>query len=84
MLPKEIAQAAISELNQKLTNEIFLIIQDNRELMQAYLKAIETGSVESVNTAIGKEIKAIYQLEDFDGREENPSCTLIKSHQMFK
>jgi hypothetical protein len=84
MLPKEIAQAAISELNQKLTNEIFLIIQNNRELMQAYLKAVEADSLELVNREIGKEIKAVYQLENLDEREDEPSCTLIKSHQMFK
>lgn len=84
MLPKEIAQAAISELNQKLTNEVFLIIQNNRELMQAYLKAVEADSLELVNRTIGKEIKAVYQLENLDEREDEPSCTLIKSHQMFK
>ncbi|WP_167495971.1 hypothetical protein [Shewanella polaris] len=52
--------------------------------MQAYLKAVEADSLELVNREIGKEIKAVYQLENLDEREDEPSCTLIKSHQMFK
>lgn len=84
MLPKEIAQLAVQKLNKKLSNEIFLIIQNDRELMQAYLKAVEASGVESVNKQIGKEIKAAYQLVNINQREDDPSCTLIKSHQMFE
>ncbi|WP_108944941.1 hypothetical protein [Shewanella halifaxensis] len=84
MLPKEIAQLAVQKLNKKLSNEIFLIIQNDRELMQAYLKAVEANGVESVNKQIGKEIKAAYQLVNINQREDDPSCTLIKSHQMFE
>ncbi|MGS0827097.1 hypothetical protein ACVBIO_14900 [Shewanella sp. 0m-8] len=84
MLPKEIAQLAVQKLNKKLSNEIFLIIQNDRELMQAYLKAVEASGVESVNQQIGKEIKASYQLVNINKREDDPSCTLIKSHQMFE
>ena len=84
MNPKKIAQQAISEMNRKLTNEIFLIIQNDRELMYSYLKAVEQGNLTTVNQTIGKEVKAAYNLSNLNDREDNPRCTLIQSHQKFE
>ena len=83
MNPNEIAREAISLLNKKITNEIFLTIQNNRPLMTAYLRAVEDDGLDTVNQTIGKAVKLAYKLEN-DDREENPSCTLIQSHQQFK
>jgi hypothetical protein len=80
---KEIAQEAICILNKKITNEIFLIIQNNRPLMLEYLRAVEANGLDSVNQTIGKAVKSAYDLKN-DEREDNPSCTLIQSHQKFK
>lgn len=84
MNAKEIAQEAIGILNKKITNEVFLTIQTNRSLMQNYLRAVETDGLDSVNQAIGKEVKIAYQLTNTNEREDNPSCTLIQSHQKFE
>lgn len=84
MTPSQIAQNAIAKLNKQITNEIFLIIQNNRELMQKYLRAVEAKGLDSVNQTIGKEVKKAYQLINIDDREDNPSCTLIQSHQKFE
>lgn len=84
MTPSQIAQEAIAMLNKRITNEIFLTIQNNRELMLEYLRAIETKGLDSVNQTIGKEVKKAYQLTNIDDREDNPSCTLIQSHQKFE
>ena len=70
-------------MNKKITNEIFLIIQNDRELMYEYLRAVESNSLDSINQTIGKEVKAAYKLTNLD-REDNPSCTLIQSHQTFE
>ena len=75
MTSKKIADAAIKILNQKITNEIFLIIQNDRELMHNYLR---------VNQTIGKEVKKAYKLKNLNDREDNPTCTLIQSHQKFE
>jgi len=80
---KEIAQEAIGILNKKITNEVFLTIQNNRSLMLDYLRAVEANGLDSVNQIIGKEVKAVYQLTNINEREDNPSCTLIQSHQKF-
>ena len=84
MSAKEIAQKAIEILNKRITNEVFLTIQNNRSLMLEYLRAVETDGLDSVNQTIGKEVKAAYQLTNANDREDNPSCTLIQSHQKFK
>ena len=83
MRPSQIAQEAIAKLNKRITNEIFLTIQNNRELMYEYLRAVEKDGLDVVNKTIGKEIKKAYQLTNIDDREDNPSCTLIQSHQKF-
>ena len=84
MTPKEIADKAIRRMNKRITNEIFLIIQNDRDLMQEYLRAIESSKLDTVNQAIGKEIKKAYGLANINDREDNPSCTLIQSHQKFE
>lgn len=84
MTPSEIAEEAIRRMNKKITNEIFLIIQNDRELMNKYLRAIEKDGLDSVNQTIGKKVKASYGLVNINDREDNPSCTLIQSHQKFE
>ena len=83
MKPIEIAQAAIQQLNKKITNDIFLLIQNDKELMYEYLKAVETQGLDTVNKQIGKEIKSAYNLTNAIQRETSPTSTLIQSHQIF-
>ncbi len=84
MKPKDIALSAISIMNKRITNEIFLIIQNDRNLMYEYLKAVEQNSLTTVNQNIGKAVKDKYHLENLNDREDNPSCTLIQSHTVFE
>lgn len=84
MNANEIAREAIRIMNKKITNEIFLIIQNNRELMKEYLRAIENEGLDTVNQSIGKAVKNSYNLVNIDEREDNPECTLIQSHQKFE
>ena len=81
---KEIAKEAIGIMNKRITNEVFLIIQNNHSLMLEYLRAIEADGLDTVNQTIGKEVKAAYELMNVNEREDNPSCTLIQSHQKFE
>ena len=84
MTPREIAQEAIGKMNKQITNKIFMIIQNDRELMYEYLRSVEANGLDSVNQIIGREVKTAYQLTNIDDREDNPSCTLIQSHQKFE
>lgn len=84
MKPNELGHSAIQILNKRITNEVFLIIQNDRELMYEYLKLVEKMGLDVVNQSIGKEVKKKYGLTNLDDREDNPSCTLIQSHQKFE
>lgn len=81
---KQIAEAAVSILNKKITNEVFLIIQNDKDLMHEYLRAVEKEGLDTVNKTIGRQVKESYKLVDINDRENNPSCTLIQSHQKFE
>ena len=84
MTPEEISDRAIALLNKRITNEIFLTIQNDRDLMYDYLRTVEKHGLDSVNQRIGKSVKKRYGLTNMDDREDNPSCTLIQSHQKFE
>ena len=84
MTPNEIADEAVRRMNKKITNEIFLIIQNDRDLMKEYLRAVQEHTLDTVNKMIGKKVKESYYLINVDEREDNPSCTLIQSHQKFE
>ena len=81
---KEFAQIVISKMNKRITNEIFILIQNDRQLMQEYLDLVHEHGAHSVHSGIGKEIKRTYGLKNLNDREDNPSCTLIQSHQKFE
>ncbi|MBI5100846.1 MAG: hypothetical protein HZB33_03255 [Nitrospirae bacterium] len=83
MTVDEIAHEAVRRMNKRITNEIFLIIQNERDLMKEYLRAVEASGLDVVNQTIGKRVKSAYGLANIDDREDNPSCTLIQSHQKF-
>ncbi len=83
---KEIAKKAIAKMNKKITNEIFLIIQNDKDLMKEYLKSVEQSGLSKINEAIGLAVKDIYKLENDksdDRIEKNPTSTLIGTHQKF-
>ncbi len=84
MSPEQIAAEAIARLNKRITNEVFLAIQNDRDLMHSYLRAIEEHGLDKLNQRIGKAVKAAYHLNNMDDRENDPSCTLIQSHQKFE
>jgi len=81
---KEFGQIVISKMNRRITNEVFMLIQNDRQLMEEYLDLVHEHDAHSVNSGIGKEIKRAYSLKNLDDREDNPSCTLIQSHQQFE
>ena len=74
----------ISLKNRTITDEIFLLIQHDRDLMQNYLRLVENEGLNQVNRQIGKAVKKAYQLNDDEIREDDPHSTLIRSHQIFK
>lgn len=84
MEASKIAQAAISQMNKQITNEIFKVIQNTPKLMHDYLRAVEEDGLDTVNKTIGKAVKAAYNLNNINDRAKDDLCTLIQSHQKFE
>jgi len=68
-----------------ITDTIFLMIQNDRELMSDYLHVVANqGNLGYVNSEIAKEIKQEFELENEDMKNEYPNSFLIQSHEFFR
>lgn len=70
--------------NSTITDEVFLFIQNDHELMYDYLKLVEANTLKTVNQKIGRAIKEKFGLTNDDCRQNSPKSTLIQSHQIFE
>ena len=61
-----------------ITDRVFLMIQNDSELMQNYLKLVESKGLSTVNAQIGKAVKIKFNLENSE-RCKKPKSTLIKN-----
>jgi hypothetical protein len=75
----------VDEFTTHLTDKVFLMIQNDKELMKEYLSVIEEGSsLAYINSEIAKEIKKRYDLDNLDRKNEMPVSNLIQSYELFK
>lgn len=81
---KKFSDEVLSEFSKKITDQVFLSIQNDRKLMHKYLRLISKEGIDSVNQHIGKSVKSRYKLSNSDSRQDNPKSMLIKSHQEFE
>ncbi len=78
------AEKVLARFAQLITDEVFLLIQNDRGLMHEYLRLVQSEGLDTVNQWIGRSVKARFQLENLPERQGAPRSTLIQSHQMFK
>lgn len=82
---KELVDEVIALKNKTITDEVFLLIQNNRDFMQKYLSLVHEKGVKTVNQNIGKMVMTKYDLTPDTGRNYEPLSTLIStSHQEFQ
>lgn len=81
---EEFVDIVISRKNKGITDEIFLLIQNDKDFMKQYLELVEDVGRHNVNKQIGKLIKEKYHLKNDEQRCNNPISTLISSHQEFE
>lgn len=79
----EFAERVSASYAKEITDQIFLLIQNNHDLMYEYLHLVEQHGVTSVNQQIGKHIKTRFSLTNDDSRQDLPKSVLIQSHQEF-
>lgn len=80
----DLAEKAIKKLKESITDEVFLIIQNDKQLMHEYLRLVKEKGLDTVNKRIGKDVKSAFSLTNDDYRNDDPKSTLIQSHQIFK
>ena len=80
---RDLVDKVIARKNKTITDEVFCLIQEDRDFMREYLQLVTEKGYKTVNRHIGKLVKEMYQLTD-DGRSsEPPKSTLILSYQEF-
>jgi len=77
-------ERVIAQKNKQITDEVFLLIQNDRIFMRDYLRLIEENNFNVVNMRIGKLVKTAYNLTNDQSRNDTPTSTLIKSFQEFE
>lgn len=75
----------VDDFTIQLTDKVFLMIQNDRDLMKEYLSIVEkSNSLSYVNSEIAKEIKKRYNLDNLGERNEVPKSLLIQGHELFR
>jgi len=79
----EFNDEVLNRFSAEITDLVFLMIQDDRDMMQMYLGVVGDKGKGTVNRSLGKAIKARYSLDNLPTRENEPLSSLISSHQEF-
>jgi hypothetical protein len=82
---KNFVDEVIASKNKTITDEVFLLIQNNKGFMQKYLQLVEERGLGVVNRYIGQAVWRKYNLTPDTGSiNTEPRRTLISSHQEFE
>jgi len=84
MAIKEFVEKVIAEKNKRIIDEVFLFIQNDRELLKEYLYLVEKNDLQTVNKNIGKEVAKEYGLKSDIGRNYEPVSALISSYSFLQ
>jgi hypothetical protein len=80
---RNLVDKVISRKNKTITDEVFLLIQNDRGFMREYLDLVREKGLDVVNRHIGKMVMTRYGLTHDEGRNTEPESTLISSHTKF-
>lgn len=79
----EFLDDVFAQYSDTVTDTVFLLIQNDRELMHRYLRLVSDMTLDTVNQQIGRAVKTRLNLTNAPRRNSDPVSTLIKSHQEF-
>ncbi|GHV16066.1 hypothetical protein FACS189493_1190 [Spirochaetia bacterium] len=82
---KDLVDDVIACKNKTISDEVFLLIQNNKDFMQKYLRLVEEKGLGVVNRYIGQAVWRKYNLTPDSGSiNTEPKSTLISSYQEFE
>ena len=78
----DFADRVISRFARTITDGVFLLIQNDHELMHDYLRLVESepGGLNTVNSWIGRRVRERFNLQNEPDRQDKPVSTLIQSY----
>jgi hypothetical protein len=80
---KEFLEKVIAGKNRRITDDFFLFIQNDRELMKDYLYLVQEHDLQTVNQQIARGIEAEYGLIAC-GENNEPESKLITTYSLLK
>jgi len=83
MTANEYAQKIVLDFLRKITDYVFLSIQNDEERMREYQRQVNEHSLNSVNASIAKKVKEIFDLED-EAKCDTPRSWLIQGFMTFR
>lgn len=83
MTQKEFTNKVMNRFTEEITDQVFLFIQKDKELLRDYLHLLNESKLNSVNSNIAKAIKSRYNLTNLDSKGE-PKSLLILDYEKFK
>lgn len=77
-------EKTIKKFSSTITDSVFLMIQNDKELMKEYLLLLEKHKLNILNSSLAKEIKKRYNLENKDLKNISPKSNLIQTFEVFE
>jgi hypothetical protein len=78
------AEKVIKKFSKEITDQVFLMIENDKDLNQEYLRLVSNKKLDTVNQTIGKMVRKKFNLESTTTRQEKPKSKFIKSHVELK
>jgi hypothetical protein len=70
---------------ERITDYVFLMIENDRELMKEYLDIIEQSrSLKIINSQIAQSVRSNFNLDLKNEKENSPCSKLIQGHDKFR
>ena len=80
----QFTQHVLNEFTEQLTDQVFLFIENDRELLGQYLHTVEGKELDTVNAHIAKAIKRHFALESKGERCDTPKSKLIQGYEKLR
>ena len=77
---EKIAEKALQLMIENITDNVFMVIQEDRALMKQYIDQVIADGKDNVNQTIAKYIKNRLNLTNL-GRDDDPASSLISSYE---
>lgn len=79
MTTKEFAKKVARKFCAELTDQLFLYIENDKELMQDYLRVVSENTIHKTNKDLGAEFKELFFVDNLDETDQVKS-NLIKTY----